>query len=252
MSSGTSKISERLTLELDGPEITAEKFEKGIDAFIAIIKDVAKKVTGKAGAVKWLVTVIPGSTKVIFTPHAERVPPSEIPAVVSTIMTGLIAIEQGGSLPPHFSDRARMNTRRLAEILDGGREELDRVQVWRNATPHHVTTRSLANVDSYYGIESRDWGTIEGTLDMVSDRRGRLRFSVADPVTGREVQCYFEDEILDDVLDSFRQRVSVSGMIRYRRQGEPDSINVEEFSAFPHTEDLPDFESVRGILRGGD
>lgn len=249
MTPDKSVTAETLTLEIDGPRITAEKFEAGIDAFLTILKDVSKDVTGKTRAVKWFVSVSPGSIKIEFTPQARDIAPATLNSVVDTIEYGIVSVEADATLPPHFSERAMTSVRKLAAILDGTHRDLDRVQIWRNGTPHPISTRALANVDSFYGIESRDWGTIEGILDGVYDRQG-LKCTVLDILTNRRVKCFVGDDLLDEVLDAFDKRVSVSGVIRYRRHGEPDSIDIQEFSLLPAPEELPTFEEVRGILKG--
>ena len=50
-------------------------------------------------------------------------------------------------------------------------------------------------------------------------------------------------------LDKFRKRVEVSGIIHYRKNGMPISIEAEQIIALPDDSELPTAEDVRGILR---
>jgi hypothetical protein len=63
------------------------------------------------------------------------------------------------------------------------------------------------------------------------------------------VRCYFPEELLPSVFDTFRKRVEVSGVIHYRKNGTPVSIDAEQIIALPDDGELPTAEDVRGILR---
>ena len=242
--------AQRLTLDLSGAEIPAEKFVDGVKAFLNLVKEVARTVTGRTGSVYWVVTVRPGSAIIDYEARPRRVMPSDLIPIIDTVEMGIVATEAGASQPPGFSDRAQDYTSTLAAILEGRERKLDRVRVWRGGAAHDVTLRTVANVDALSGIEFRDWGTLEGTLETITGHRGFPEFFVKDVVRGRSTRCYFNEELLDDVVGAFLRRVAVSGIIRYRRNGEPVSIVVEELMVFPRNDELPDFEDVRGILRG--
>ena len=238
-----------MTLDLSAPEIPAEKFADGVRAFLDLINEVANTVSGKPRTVRWIVSVRPGSALVDFEPRAEKISERELSGIVTTVEGGIVALEAGLSQPPKFSNRAVDHMGRLASILDGRKRDLDHLRVWRGHIRHDVTLQTVANVDALSGIDARDWGTIEGELVTISGAHG-LQFAVRDEVTKRSTRCYFGEDIVEDVAGAFLRRVSVSGIIRYRRDGEPVSIKVDEFTILPRREELPDFEDVRGILRG--
>jgi hypothetical protein len=54
------------------------------------------------------------------------------------------------------------------------------------------------------------------------------------------------------VFSNFRKRVEVSGIIHYRRNGTPISIDVERLEALPDDSELPSLDDVRGLLRSGE
>lgn len=85
------------------------------------------------------------------------------------------------------------------------------------------------NVDMYIlPGDYEDWGTIEGNLLEVS-LVNQPTFRVFDDLTGRGIECRFDDSQLSLVKDALHHRVSVYGRVRYNRLGEPVVINVEEF-----------------------
>ena len=239
--------NQRLTLEIDGPQITAEKFELGVRSFLAIIKNVATTFLGHPKGVRWLVDVESGSVKLNFTPQPVKAPVNAIPSTLDTIENGFVLLESGSTRPPHFSDKALKQAHILASISDVEGTEIDRVRVWRNGKPNPISTKTLVHVDSIIATDSRDWGTIEGRLSVLSERGG-LRFTVYDPVTNKAIRCHFDETLLDDAINAFRQRVSVCGLIRYRSDGQPISIKVDKFFVLPRPETLPRIEDVRGIL----
>ena len=147
-----------------------------------------------------------------------------------------------------------MNMKRITSIMKRTTSMLmwwpliNRIRIWRDQKSNSVSSKALAYINSLFGIESKDWGTIEGRLSVLSERRG-LQILVYDPVTNQPTRCYFKEEILKEVLSAFGQRVSVSGLIRYRG-GEPMNMKVEEFYIFPEPETLPGIMDIRGILKG--
>lgn len=246
---GKGHSPDKLTLAMLGPEVTADRFAKGVSEFLSLIKSVAKSVTGRRDGVEWLVDVEPGSLCVVYSPRPLRASPTDIPRVLDTVEAGVVAVEGRSAPPPNFPEEAVRSAGALAGILDG--KQLDRIVVRRDGRSHRISLETVAHVDSLQGVQYRDWGTVEGRLQTISER-ARMLFMVYDDLTDRPTRCYFQDDMLDDVMQGFGHRVSVSGMIRYRGDGEPVSIDAEEFEIFPSEDLLPAAREVRGILRGED
>ena len=95
-----------------------------------------------------------------------------------------------------------------------------------------------------------DYGTIEGRLEAIQESRGTLQFFIRDAMLRLRVRCYFPEELLPAVFDKFRKRVEVSGVIHYRKNGTPVSIEAEQIIGLSDDSELPTAEDVRGILRG--
>ena len=54
---------------------------------------------------------------------------------------------------------------------------------------------------------------------------------------------------LQDAFANFRKRVEVSGVIHYRRNGTPISVEVEAIDPLPEDSELPTSNEVRGLLK---
>jgi len=239
-----------LILEIDGPQITANKFRKGINAFLDVIDEVVKEMSGSKKAVRWIVSVNAGSLQVALEAQSvsKKLPPHEIPIVLEKIQNGLHMIEKGEKKPPYFNDTALLKARELASIANGKRRQIDSIKVRRNEQVARVTTKTLANVDSFFGTASTAWGSVEGRLSIISERGG-LNITVYDDVSEKYIRCNVPEQILEDILAAYRKRVSVSGEIRYFPNGDIKDIAVENFELFPDPNTLPDFEDLFGMFR---
>jgi hypothetical protein len=86
-------------------------------------------------------------------------------------------------------------------------------------------------------------------LETIQESYGTLQFQIRDAILRMKVQCYFPEELLPDVFEKFRKRVEVSGVIHYRKNGTPISIEAEHVESLPDDSELPTARDVRGILR---
>lgn len=240
----TSTRSHRLTLYLDGPQITAERFQKAIGAFFALIDDVAEEVTGKTKQVRWIVSANRGSLLL----HADPMPANpSVPVglIAASIHHGLGQLGQKAQRPKWFNDSALRRARELGAIVDG--KEVGLAKVLLAQKPTVVKQDTVQHVDRILGVRVKDYGTIEGQLQMVSIRGGP-HFAVSDALTGRSIQCLIPPEKMEDAIGAFPRRVAVQGVLRYNQQGEPVSVDVEDLQTLPERAELPSAEDVYGIL----
>lgn len=234
----------KLTLYLDGQHITAERFLRAVEAFTALVKDVAESMTGSGRAVDWVVSVREGSINLDYQ-ASPRVPTANSIAIADTVYEGLKLVQGGRKRPAHFSDSALQNARDLARLATGKAVRV--VQVRRGRHRVSVDDRAAVNVDFIMGGTDTELGTIEGTLQMIS-ARGSLHVGVWDAIRDRQVRCYISPELLEKVKNHFGDRVAVHGLIHQRANGEPVSIEVENVEPFPKASSLPTIDDVYGIL----
>jgi hypothetical protein len=246
----TKKLSQvnTIRLEISGARITAEKFTQSVRTFFELIKDVSTSVAGKPGAVRWIVSVEQGSIGLCATAESVDGSPRLASQTVRTVKSGIVDISKRARKPKHFSDNALKKLFDLGNIVGLGEEGVDRVRVGIGKSWSELSPASVAYVDELLGVRSNAYGTVEGEL-LALNVKGRLKFSVYEALTGKPVTCFFADEMFSDVVAAIRKRVSAYGMIRYKKNGEPKSIEIEQLTVFPSEDELPSFSDMIGIFK---
>jgi hypothetical protein len=233
----------RLTLYLDGPRITAERFVRAVSAFFDLITEVAESVEGRKRPVKWIVTVSEGSTQVHADPLPVK-PAVQVGLIATTVLEGVRTIERSARRPPNFSDYALRRVRDLGSVADGAEVERALVKLDRKAVS--VRKDAVAHVDRILGVSVKDYGSIEGRLETISVRGG-ANLAVYDVLTDRKIECLIAPAQLEDAWLALGQRVIVGGLIRYRKTGEPISIEAEHMQVLSASEAIS-ADEVYGIL----
>lgn len=239
-------IETDLTLELDGTRVTPEKFLKAVSSFVGLVHELAKEAAGDQQAPEWTIKVKSGSALVGLQPM-----PGYNPAIVQSVLAKLKpaikSIEEGKEAPDNFSEKALVHLRALASVPTPDKPEVF-VRVWVKKEPVKVDNKLAANLTNMLGLAYDDYGSVEGLLQVVSER-GNNRSDITDPLTGKAIKCYLNHELLQTALSLFGQRVEAYGQIHYRADGTIIGINVDEFVSFPPPDKIPSFKDVQGILR---
>jgi hypothetical protein len=238
------KIQKPLTLKLDG-ELSILQFRTAVDAFFELAQNVASEFASDRSDVKWTVAVREGSAIIELRPHSPTLPPERLQGVVGAIENGLKDLERGEKKRPEFfTDQALLNAKKLAKVAG---EQLF-VSVKTPRTERRVSSQVVATVDKHLEPTYKDFGTLEGTLQIVSAADAGLEFRLLDPILGLRIRCIVNEEMEQRVLGAFRKRVRVWGLIRYRSDGTPVSIQVENFEVMRLNSDLPTIDDIIGIL----
>jgi hypothetical protein len=238
------KASAKDTVELyiDGPEITADLFTRGVRTFFDLIKDVSADVAGKR-TLEWIVSLKHGSIGICATAKPVKSDGSLVRQTIRAINGGIKTIEKRKGRPEYFSDSALQKLFQLGSIVGLGDHGVSVIRIGGQ----NISPVSVAYVDELLGTPAKSYGTIEGKL-FALNTKGRLTFSIAETLTGKDVKCYFSDDIFDEVIGSIRRRVSAYGLIRYKKSGQPASVEIEKLTAFPDQSDLPQFRDIIGLL----
>jgi hypothetical protein len=157
-------------------------------------------------------------------------------------------MEQAPSEPPYFSSRAVRHLHDLAAIVGTEEDDDTEIRVWVRKDVRDLTHRSVAHTAELLTGAYADHGSIEGRLQVVSERRG-LHIVVYEPLWDEPVRCHLDERQAAIALQSFGKRVEVTGLVRCRGDGTPVSIDVKEIVPFPGAEDIPGYRMVHGILR---
>lgn len=241
-------IDADLTLEINGNNVTPDKFLRGARAFFGLLNEVTKTLVGEKEQVVWQVQVKRASNLIGVVPSRFTVPALVLDAVYARVQEGIEAIEHEAVEPEGMPEAALRHVRDLASIVGVTEGDDTRVRVWSRKSPVTVTHRAVANVALLLSEAHEDFGTIEGRVQVISDA-GALHVFIAEPIRSRRIRCYFEEPLLADFLAAFRKRVEVTGRIKYRRDGTPISIEATGLAEFPLAKDLPSFRDMRGIFR---
>jgi len=236
-----------LELKLDSPRVPSGKFIRGVNAFFGIIKDVTTEVCGDSDAVPWVVEVEPGCAVIRAVPVIEEEDDIRPETIRSAITNGLELLEGGtADAPEYFTEKTLKKVRDLSRLNE---PEGLRVYVSADSERHEVSSQSAANIEEMLKWTVEDFGTIEGRLLVLAKTRG-FEIKIKEEISGRLVTCHIPGNLLDDAKDAFTRRVSVTGTIKYRRDGTPVSIEVDSedgFFRFPYERELPSIEEIVGI-----
>jgi hypothetical protein len=240
-----------LRLQLEG-QVTLQRLGNAIDAWTDFLREVGRDVAGAAGrdAIRYVVTEAKGGSFTLgVRPQAAKknVPAAIIPRIARTVTSGIRTLERSARRPKHFSDLALLKLRDLALLAD---PETPKVKVGNGTGAGlALSSRLVAHVEAVLAPELTSIGTVEGRLEGLITH-GKSRFLIFDPLTGRQVICYFGGRIeWEAVLRAFGKRVAATGFIHSRRSGEKVSIQVSRLHVFPPDEELPSVREMLGILK---
>ncbi len=237
----------RVALEISGPKITSGDFARGVSAFLDVVEDLTNQISQKKKAISWVISVEPGSATIIATAEPADIAYVDfVPPVLEAIKNGATRLESSAEQPEFFSEYTLGRMRELASIVDGKKRGIDSVRIIVDGTAVGISHHTVANVNDILMLKQA-LGSVRGRLETLSMHQG-FKVVVYDDLTGRGIQCFLEPEMLEDIRSAFGKRVSVYGIIKYRKSGEPESVRVQEYRVLTR-EGLPSFEDVKGILK---
>lgn len=238
-----------LTLALEGDAIPLEKFKQAVTSFLDLIESVSREATGTGQKIKWDVSVKAGSALVEATPKRSAETREAIGNVFAAIPEGISSLEKGIAEPPRlFNDTAIRAVKRLGAVSELDGNGLTSVHIIGAQTSNLVTHRVTKTVNEIIGTSYESYGSIEGKLEALWAHEG-FKFSVFDQLFARRVDCYVSDELVDDAIQNFRQRVRASGTVQYTKAGLPLNIRVREIYPLPPNHKLPRPSEMRGIFK---
>jgi len=229
-------------LYLDGPGITADVFTRSVRTFFDLIKDVSAEVGGRR-TLEWIVSLKPGSIGICATAKPVKSDGVLVRRTIRAITRGIQTVEKRRGRPEHFSDSALQRLFQLGSIVGSGDQGVSVIRI----ADQSISPVSIAYVDELLGTPAKSYGTIEGKL-FALNTKGRLTFSIAETLTGKDVKCYFSDDLFDEVVGAIRRRVAAYGLIRYKKNGQPVSVEIEKLTVFPDRSELPQFRDIIGLL----
>jgi hypothetical protein len=118
-------IDADLTLEIDGHNVTPDKFLRGVRAFFGLVNEVTRDLTGQQQFVHWVVQVKSASNLVGLAPQQFNVPPTVLDTIYAKIEDGIESIENMATEPDGFPEGALKHVRELASVVGIDENERD-------------------------------------------------------------------------------------------------------------------------------
>lgn len=240
------QIPTDLTLDI-GENLPPERFMAAARAFFGYVDECTDAVTPDE-RVEWVVRVREGSSLIGVDPVMRGPSPGVLAAIYTKAQSGLERLAAGDVESAGLSEVALRHLRVLAEMTDGTHGKPVPVKIWIRRAPVAVVPEVSHAIREDAKVAYNDYGTFEGRLRTIQDQ-GSVRVQLRDDLFGVTVQAYVSDAMLPEVFANFRKRVEVSGLIHYRRNGTPISVEVGHIEPLPDDADLPSPDDVRGLLR---
>ena len=238
--------STKIELTLDGEFVDAKQFLQGVEHFIGLIKEVADVVSADGPKVDWLVKVREGSNVLEAYPTAVDGSLEKGKQCIVEIESGLRSLEEKAKRPRNFTDKALKHARGLSGIVGTLGSKIDNVKIGSFKRTINITHQSYANIEKILGVHVVSFGSVEGKLRLISDIRGD-HVVIEDPITHKKIRCNLEPG-LDEIFHHFGERVSVNGLVKYRKDGEIVSVQVRDYRIIGGKQ-LPTADDVKGILK---
>ncbi|MGO8699749.1 MAG: hypothetical protein ACLQVY_18770 [Limisphaerales bacterium] len=238
-----------VTLDFDGHLVTPEAFRRAVNAFVDLVREVSREISGSGPKLQWNISVASGSRLVIAKPVADPATRRIAREATIAIKNGIQRLEGGATTAPiHFTELALRATRELGALQDRDAKTIDYVRIRANGTTEEVTEKAVASAVTLVTGQHQALGCIEGKLQTISER-GSFQFVVWDDLFDRGVCCFVDQEMMSEAVKYFGKRIAAFGIVQYDRDGRPVSIAVQRIKPFPEVTTLPPIKSLRGIFK---
>jgi len=237
----TTEHEEEVRLELDAPYVSLSILVSAAGTLATLVSEVSRSVM-HGEAVEWTVEVASGSVVLPVKPQVDADTRAQL---VRAVSDGLATVEDHAERPPHFSDRALVQARALANLSTDDHP----VRIGNGHRTVRLTKAMVAHVDQVTGDAPPRIGTVEGKLEAVNVH-GRPTFAIWERATGQRVECVAGEGLtIEDLGAALGRRVAVRGRIRASKGGEKRKIDATDLHVFRSEHELPSADDVRGILR---
>lgn len=239
-------IDAPMTLEVDGSAVSPEKLVRAINAFFDVVRELSPNLdTGHKP--EWHVQVKQGSNLIGAYP-AKNVSQSTIDYILSVVNDGVSRLEREAIEPEAFNEKALKSMRKLGKISGTGPADDTQIRIWVGKNRNSVTHRTAQNVSQIIEGEYSEYGSVAGRLQTITEKGG-VRFWISEELWNHPVQCMMPERLCTQAMAAWRKRVEVYGPIKYRRDGRPVSLLVNDIEQMPEGPAIPSIEDVRGILK---
>lgn len=239
------QIPTDLTIDL-GDELSPEEFVVAVRNFMGFVGEITDAQSGDGADITWTVRVREGSALIGVEPNAGA-PSSRLAMIYKKAEYAPQAIARGNIAGAGLTEKGIIYLKNLSDLAakkGNGRG----VNIWVKRQSVAIGSEIAKTVREDGQTDYFDHGTVEGRLEAIQDASGSLQIRVKDFLYPRAIKCAVPEQLIDQVLHSFRRRVEIEGTIRYRQDGTPISIDAQLIEILPEDDELPTAADVRGIM----
>jgi hypothetical protein len=246
-----------LALEI-GEDLDPAKFIAAVREFFGLVSELSRPTPagvfagveiGLAGEIEvpWRVKVRQGSNIIALDIPAAYRADNGFRYPYWKLREGTDALVSGRLGSDALTDKAIGHAKRLSE-LTRYRGGIVPMRIWVERRPFDYGPQVADYIREEERSSYHDFGTLEGTLNAITDKNGAIEIKVSDPLWSQAIPCKVSDEQLPGAMAAFRKRVELSGIINYNRLGRPTSIRVEKLLMMPDDSTLPAAADIWGLL----
>ncbi|BAK43389.1 hypothetical protein [Eggerthella sp. YY7918] len=227
--------------------LPADELKGCVAEFLDLLKDATNDCMSD---IQWFASVKNGSIALAAYPDSSTETNTEIDECLSAIHNDFVCI-RGGKPPALFSDKTLDRYQRLVKILtiNGKLKGEPTIQVVspkiKNQAPVSMGPMIVKKTEPI-----KAFGTAYGIVKSLS-AVGTQYLALYDEVTKQRIKVFYDDNMIDEVRKSYKNRVRVTGEILYSEDGIKKEIKAFEIK-LEDEDDIPvRFLDLFGIL-GGD
>ncbi|HUW65687.1 MAG TPA: hypothetical protein VMW83_13540 [Spirochaetia bacterium] len=232
----------RLSLHLE-----PESHYVGLDIFVSVLDNFQRllhglRIPSSSHSVEWVITDLR-----VNSAHATIEPVGDVQAGIAAsmlVIKGLEAMEHL-EIPAFFSDESVEAVRKLSDIA-----KKYKMRTYISGLDHQLelTDRTSSVADQFLdGSYWEDYGSVEGSLEMISVHQG-CQFNIYEYISGKRIQCHFKRDQFEVIKTSLGCRVLVVGLIRYNHRGEVLMAKADDVSVLAGDVELPSIDKMAGSV----
>ena len=167
--------------------------------------------------------------------------------IIDTFMTGLKTIQQEDKAPDEFDFPLLQSMKDLGGLLH--KQEITGLEFSINGQFVPLLPTIGQKIDKILGPDEYEEGSVVGMLHQLNLHNKQNTFTVYPTTRQPKVNCYFSDNLRNQVIDAVDHYIEVFGTLRYkRRENFPYAMTAKEIQVYPPEEELPTLWDLRGIL----
>lgn len=240
-----------LQFEIQGKpnSIAFKSFVLVMRHYIKILEDLDSAISGEAyGSLDWIVTELKTGSCIVIAEPRSRIAEKNVALEVSKAFAqGFEKLEYEGTSPPYLSESGMKYATNMLKLI--GREGITGYKIVYQSGSVELSECAFVNIKQLLPTRKTAFGSVEGTLEMISIHGGKPRFNIYYQRTNKAVTCNFAETNVTEVKDALGKRVIVMGLIDYNVKGEPIRVELERLRRFRSEEELPSISQMRGYAR---